>query len=904
MSAPPTLLARGFVKQVISGESIVIRGIPKGGPPPEKTITLSSVKAPKLAKRATSGSEETKDEPWAWEAREFLRKKLIGEFVVCYAAENKPAAAGNRDYGIVYLGKDGATGENINEAIVAEGLASVRGGGPEVAKLQELEAQAKAAGKGIWSSDDRSLHVRDIKWSIENMRNFVDKCGNKPINAIIEHVRDGSTVRCFLLPDFYHITLMLSGIRCNGFKLDADGRPNLTVKVEYADEARFFVESKLLQRDVQVVLDSVNNNNFVGSILHPKGNIAELLLREGFARCVDWSIAFMKSSSAEKLRAAEKWAKEKKLRLWKDYQSSTPQISGKEKEFTGTVMEIVNGDALMIKLPSGQIKKVFLASIRPPRDANNPAPAADGTPQPLAPRPKNFRPLYDIPWMYEAREFLRKKLIGKKVNVIVDYKQPARDNFPEKTCCTITIAGVNVAEAMVSKGLATVVKYRQDDDQRSSHYDALLAAEMKAQKSGKGLHAKKDTPSHRINDYSGDAQKAKQLLPHLKRGNRIEALVEFVASGSRLRVFIPKESCLVTFLLAGINCQKASRPAPGGKIVEGDPFGEEALAFTKERCLQREVEITVESTDKAGNFIGWLWVENTNLSVALVQEGLAEVHSSAESSEYYRQLVMAEEAAKSSKLRMWKMFNPDEEKEKHEEEQVTERKVDPQKVFVIETTPDLHVFVQLEEQGAKLENMLGKLRQELAANPPLPGAYTPKKGDLCAAKFVEDNLWYRAKVEKVSGGKAQVLYVDYGNRDEVPFTSCGQLPSSFAVDKYYAHEYALACVKLPQDPDYIKDAVEAVKSDTMNRAVLLNVEYRIASLPYVTLTDEATNTDIIEGLIKEGLLLVDGNKRDKRIQKLIQQYTSAQDEAKKGHLGVWQYGDITEDDDKEFGLGR
>ena len=26
------------------------------------------------------------------------------------------------------------------------------------------------------------------------------------------------------------------------------------------------------------------------------------------------------------------------------------------------------------------------------------------------------RPLYDIPYMFEAREFLRKKLIGKKVN--------------------------------------------------------------------------------------------------------------------------------------------------------------------------------------------------------------------------------------------------------------------------------------------------------------------------------------------------------------------------------------------------------------------------------------------------------------------------------------------------------
>lgn len=39
--------------------------------------------------------------------------------------------------------------------------------------------------------------------------------------------------------------------------------------------------------------------------------------------------------------------------------------------------------------------------------------------------------------MYEAREFLRKKLIGKKVNVTVDYIQPAKENFPEKTCCTV-----------------------------------------------------------------------------------------------------------------------------------------------------------------------------------------------------------------------------------------------------------------------------------------------------------------------------------------------------------------------------------------------------------------------------------------------------------------------------------
>ena len=31
--------------------------------------------------------------------------------------------------------------------------------------------------------------------------------------AVIEHVRDGCTVRAFLLPDFYHVTVMITGIK-------------------------------------------------------------------------------------------------------------------------------------------------------------------------------------------------------------------------------------------------------------------------------------------------------------------------------------------------------------------------------------------------------------------------------------------------------------------------------------------------------------------------------------------------------------------------------------------------------------------------------------------------------------------------------------------------------------------
>lgn len=152
-----------------------------------------------------------------------------------------------------------------------------------------------------------------------------------------------------------------------------------------------------------------------------------------------------------------------------------------------------------------------------------------------------------------------------------------------------------------------------------------------------------------------DLTKAKGHLPSLQRAARTEAVVEFVASGSRLRLYIAKGTYLVTFLLAGINCPRGSRPGIGGAgPVDGEPFGDEALQFTKDKCLQHEVEIHVESMDKAGNFIGWLWVDGHNLSVALVEAGLATVHFTAERSEHYRALKAAEDTAKAARLKVSK----------------------------------------------------------------------------------------------------------------------------------------------------------------------------------------------------------------------------------------------------------
>lgn len=71
---------------------------------------------------------------------------------------------------------------------------------------------------------------------------------------------------------------------------------------------------------------------------------------------------------------------------------------------------------------------------------------------------RQSRPLYDIPFMFEAREFLRKRLIDKRVHVNIDYVQPKQDQFPEKTCCTVLFNNQNLAVMLIERGLAKVKK--------------------------------------------------------------------------------------------------------------------------------------------------------------------------------------------------------------------------------------------------------------------------------------------------------------------------------------------------------------------------------------------------------------------------------------------------------------
>ena len=56
--------------------------------------------------------------------------------------------------------------------------------------------------------------------------------------------------------------------------------------------------------------------------------------------------------------------------------------------------------------------------------------------------------------------------------------------------------------------------------------------------------------------------------------------MDYVLSGHRFKLLIPKETCGIAFSLSGVRC-------PG----RGEPYSEEAIAFMRRRILQRDVEV-------------------------------------------------------------------------------------------------------------------------------------------------------------------------------------------------------------------------------------------------------------------------------------------------------------------------
>ncbi|CAO3623878.1 unnamed protein product [Cunninghamella blakesleeana] len=110
---------KAVVKNVLSGDTVILRGKPRpNGPPAERLLALSNVQAPRL------GNNSRDDEPFAFGAREFLRKLLVGKEVAFVPEYTINTVTPPREYGSIIL----ANGDNVAHVGVKEGWLKVREG--------------------------------------------------------------------------------------------------------------------------------------------------------------------------------------------------------------------------------------------------------------------------------------------------------------------------------------------------------------------------------------------------------------------------------------------------------------------------------------------------------------------------------------------------------------------------------------------------------------------------------------------------------------------------------------------------------------------------------------------------------------------------------------------------------
>lgn len=922
VAIPSKALLSGIVKAVPSGDTIIVmkQAAAVTGPPPEMRLTLSSLKAPSLSRDATS------DEPYAWASREYLRSRLIGRVVtfrIDYRVEQL-----SRVFATVY---DGGV-ESVNLDVVHSGMSRVRRpandseqSSPEFEALIAAEESAASSAHGLHAAGQqpigvaRRLPAPDTELiPHEQLAAF---CKGKSFNGIVEYIANGSALKIFVknLPTVDEetigdriLTICLSGVQCPGFRRQEGTDPSTksSKPMPFALNAKFLTEVRLLHRDVKVFIEGVDRNGMLfATIVDPKGKmyIGEELLRSGFAKTVSWSIEF--SSRAPSLRAAERYARDRQLAVWKGFKPSTTD----SELFTGKCVEIVSGDTLVVLDDNtSKSRRISLASVRAERSNRGDrssiivGPAAD------------------------AKEQLRKKLVGRRVHVKVEYtRTPAEESVRKDKMVFATIGregdakNADVALPLISQGLLTVVRHRGDED-TATNYEEYLERQKAAIEAKRGLHGNATSSYVRINNLTGpDAKKrSRDVLAGLQRNGPYKGVVEYVSSASRYRINLPTESMLITLALRVVRCPQSTRRsyAPDGSIreeVPGEAHGDEAADFAREMFMQRDVLVEVNNVDRVGAFLGNMYVispsgEKVDASASLLSLGHGYLHESFDSSRdpAGSKYAIIEKDAKDAQKGLWKDYV---ENAKHSSDNAVNKQ--PAKKSMVAIVSEIsfggRVFVQNRDTYksalASIEAGLKGLSLDNGSNAP---ASALRPGLIVAAKFNMDNQWYRARVLYVHKGaetKVDVRFIDYGNEDTLSTTDLRLLNGvgSYISAPPVATEVALAHVVVPDGDDpsgmaagellkeltYGKDITIAIESTEGNSKVIGDI-----MVPSAGSSDSTTGpVSVREQMLKTGLARL-VRKSDRASKAAYKQYRPIEEIGIATRQYLWSYGEAYESD--------
>jgi staphylococcal nuclease domain-containing protein 1 len=185
----------------------------------------------------------------------------------------------------------------------------------------------------------------------------------------------------------------------------------------------------------------------------------------------------------------------------------------------GTLVKAVNSGDYVTLTKAGKDYNVFLASVSAPKMGSSSR--------------------VEEPFGFEAREFLREKIIGRKADFHPEYNYGGRDYG------TLNVESENVGVSIVRAGLARVVE-KKGSLPASSHYELLVEAQNEAKNKKLGVHGSTDPKylekhNRNVTYFSDTGYNPAKLYEEAKAIEKpLEAIVEYIFNASYLSVYIHK----------------------------------------------------------------------------------------------------------------------------------------------------------------------------------------------------------------------------------------------------------------------------------------------------------------------------------------------------------------------------
>lgn len=699
-------------------------------------------------------------------------------------------------------------------------------------RCKDAEDAARGGGRGQHQAmQSIRKHTRNLDWS-PHYESLFEKFKHKPVQGIVEDVREGSTIRCeiFMPTDGSEISSQMLWVCLSGIQADRMPKPVKTQRMEHeerkrreatnkpfqvlkptklAQDAKVHVERRLLHQDVTITLQnySKTENKVWGTITLGPHDIASYLLRQGLAWTEDWSMA---QKNAQMYAQAEQMAQQQGKGRWAGKGSSKQKAQSKAE---WVVTQVYNADCVWLSNETAREdgskaegKRAYLAHIKAPRENRQAGPGAS-----------------DV-YAWEAKEFVRKSLIGKPIKVKTIYRKQFAARANEKVApmtefVSITYDGnKDVAYELVKQGLAKVI--RTNEMTRADNYFQLAEANEKARGEGLGVHG--DDSKYRepkredftLPRMSNDQQrenkkreiltKSRKLMRRLGLGDNIDmgvrevgkrsqdtrstsqaipAVIEYVFGATRMKARIEVDGMiyLIILFLGGVRGQRGQDLNESQRKIQ-----KTADDWVRGRVQQRgEVFVEIESLDKNSNFVGHILMGAgrgaQNLSLFLLNKGWVEIFApAARRSKYGKTLTDAENTAKEEKLGMWENYVEVQETtlqegnkgdparssgpRKHQKHKMEGKKNKAQVTYVESATELFVVFMGEDEYDRSYNTVTNYMRTVNPIVNPIQKGSEFKPGDLVAGLF--SGAYYRCRISSIRNKDRihNVRFIDFGNR--------------------------------------------------------------------------------------------------------------------------------------------